>query len=121
MVQILQIGELFQLRFKNLLNTEPALPLRFDRFARRDVAHADSVGMNWNLPDPLHIRRSRAVGVEGGALDGFRNGEVVPHRPLVWPVSISCQPEYPGEQGRPRPGGIRNHGDTIRAPLEVTM
>src|SRR5271156_2211581 len=95
MVQVLQIRELLQLRRKDFLHAEPLLPLRFDRLTRTHVAHADGVRMNRYLPNPLHISRSRAIGVEGGAVDGFWNSEVVPHRHLVRTILVYGQLEYP--------------------------
>src|ERR1700722_18568950 len=95
MVQVFEIRKSLEFRFKDVLNTQPLLPLCFNRFTRTHVTHTDRAGMNRYLPNPLHIARSRAVGVEGGALDGFRNGEVVPHRYLVRTVLIYRQLEYP--------------------------
>src|ERR1700693_6124972 len=94
-VQVFKIRESLELRFKDVLNTQPLLPFYFDRLTRTHVTHTDRVGMNRYLPNPLHISGARAVGVESGSLDGFRNGEVVPHRHLVRAVLIYRQLEYP--------------------------
>ena len=41
------------------------------------------MGMNRNLPDPIHVVIPGLVDMESRAFEGFANGEIVPHRHLV--------------------------------------